>query len=106
MSNQTSTEENPTAGVTPAAPWRIHAVSVLPEHRLAITFRDGLTGIADFSEIKTAKNPGFYAPLADPDYFAQVQIELGALTWPNGEDLDPAWLHESLTAHKMWSVPF
>jgi hypothetical protein len=106
MSNQTSTEESTASGVTPAAPWRIHAVSVLPEHRLAVTFRDGLTGVADFSAIRTSKNPGIYESLADSDYFAQVQIELGALTWPNGADIDPAWLHESLTAHKTWSVPF
>ncbi len=106
MSNQTSTEENTAAGVTPASAWRIHAVSVLPEHRLTITFRDGLTGIADFATIKNAEHPGIYAPLADADFFAQVRIELGALTWPNGADIDPAWLHESLRTHKTWSVPF
>lgn len=106
MSNQTSTEENTASGVTPAAPWRIHAVSVLPDHRLAITFRDGLTGIADFSAIKNAESSGIYAPLADADFFSRVRIELGALTWPNGADIDPSWLHESLTIHKTWSVPF
>lgn len=95
MAIQTSTKENTTAGVTPAAPWRIHAVSVLSDHRLAITFRDGLTGIADFSAIKNAKSSGIYAPLADPDFFSQVHIELSALTWPNGADIDPSWLHEN-----------
>lgn len=106
MPSQTATEENSTAGVTPAAPWRIQAVSVLPNHRLALTFRDGLIGVADFSAIGTTANPGIYAPLADIDFFGQVKIELGVLTWPNGADIDPAWLHESLTSDKTWSVPF
>lgn len=106
MPSQTATQENSAAGVIPAAPWRVQAVSVLPGHRLALTFRDGSTGIADFSGIGTTSNPGIYAPLANSDFFAQVQIELGVLTWPNGADLDPAWLHENLGTNKTWSVPF
>lgn len=106
MPSQTATEENSTARVVPAASWRIQAVSVLPDYRLALTFCDGLKGVADFSAITTTTNPGIYTPLADPEYFTQVQIELGVLTWPNGADFDPAWLHENLAATKTWSVPF
>lgn len=106
MPSQTAAQENSTAGVIPAAPWRVQAVSVLPDHQLAITFRDGVTGIADFSGIETTATPGIYASLADADFFAQVQIELGVLVWPNGADLDPAWLHENLASEKTWSVPF
>jgi len=106
MPSQTATQENTAAGVIPTAPWRIQAVSVLPDHQLAVTFHDGSTGLADFSAIATAANPGIYAPLADSDFFAQVQIELGVLSWPNGADIDPAWLHENLAVGKTWSVPF
>jgi len=106
MPSETATQENSATGVIPAAPWRVQAVSVLPDHQLAITFRDGVTGIADFSGIETTANPGIYASLADSDFFAQVQIELGVLVWPNGADLDPAWLHENLATDKTWSVPF
>jgi hypothetical protein len=105
MPGQTAGQENTAAGVTPAAPWRIRAVSVLPDHRLALTFRDGLSGITDFSAIRTSTNPGIYAPLASAEFFAQVRIELGVLIWPNGADLDPAWLNESLSADKTWSHP-
>jgi hypothetical protein len=35
-------------------------------------------------------------PLKDPAFFARVFIELGALTWPNGFDLDPIALHERM----------
>lgn len=106
MPSQTTTQENSAAGVVPAAPWRIQAVSVLPNYRLALTFRDGLTGIADFSAIEASKNLGVYAPLAAPDFFAKVRIELGVLVWPNGADFDPAWLHERLSVGKTWHIPF
>lgn len=106
MSEQTAAQENPAAGVIPAAPWRIQAVSVLPDFRLAVTFRDGSGGIVDCSTIRRSTNPGIYAPLASPEFFAQVNLELGVPTWPNGADLDPAWLHAELAGTKTWSVPF
>ncbi|MGB7501207.1 MAG: DUF2442 domain-containing protein [Azonexus sp.] len=106
MPSQAATQENPATGVIPVAPWRIQTVSVLPGHRLAVTFRDGSSCIADFSAVRTSLNPGIYAPLADLKFFNQVQIELGALIWPNGADLDPAWLHENVSADNTWSVPF
>jgi hypothetical protein len=106
MSSQTSTQENSTPGIIPAAPWRIQAVSVLPDYKLAVTFRDGRSGIIDCSGILTSSNPGIYAPLTSPEFFAQVKLELGALTWPNCADLDPSWLHSELGTKKTWSVPF
>jgi hypothetical protein len=54
----------------------------------------------------TSSNPGIYAPLANPEFFSQVKIELGALSWPNGADLDPAWLYDNMADEKSWSVPF
>ena len=106
MPSPTNTQENLALGVIPAAPWRVATVDVLPGFRLAVTFRDGLSGVLDCSSILTTRQPGIYAPLADLDYFQQVGIELGVLTWPNGADLDPAWMHESLRDNKTWSVPF
>jgi len=35
-------------------------------------------------------------PLKDPAFFARVLVELGALTWPNGYDLDPIALHDRM----------
>ena len=103
MPSQTTTLENSATGGTPSAPWRIRAVSVLPDYRLAVTFCDGRNGIIDCASILTSTNPGIYAPLAAPEFFAQVKPELGALTWPNGADLDPGWLHAELADRKLWS---
>ena len=30
----------------------------------------------------------------------------GVVTWPNGADIDPAWMYEQVRANKSWSVPF
>jgi len=106
MPSQTTTQENSAAGVTPSAPWRIRAVSVLPDYKLAVTFCDGRNGIIDCASILTSTNPGIYVPLATPDFLAQVKLELSTLTWPNGADLDPGWLYAELADRKLWSVPF
>jgi hypothetical protein len=36
------------------------------------------------------------APLKDPVFFAQVFLEAGVLTWPNGFDLDSIALHREM----------
>ena len=106
MSSPTAAQENTAPGVTPVAPWRIQAVTVLPGLRLAVIFRDGRQGIVDCSRIQSSANPGIYEFLASPEFFAQVRLELGVLTWPNGADLDPCWLHAELADGGTWSVPF
>lgn len=106
MPSEASAQENTAAGVIPAAPWRIQAVSVLPDYKLAVTFRDGRSGIVDCANINHSDAPGIYSALTDAAFFAQVKLELGVLTWPNGADLDPGWLHDALRDNKTWSVPF
>ena len=110
MPSQAVAEKDPASGVAPAplatAAWRVKAITVLPDYRLAVTFMDGRSGIVDCALILGAANPGIYAPLATPDYFAQARIELGAITWPNGADIDPAWMYEALAVKQTWSVPF
>lgn len=82
------------------APWRIKALTVLPEYRLAVTFQDGTAGICDMSALKTATNLGIYAPLADSNAFAKARLEFGVVTWPNGADLDPRWIYEQVKMTK------
>lgn len=110
MSNQTVAEKDPPAGVATipiaSAAWRVKAVTVLPGYRLAVTFMDGRSGIVDCTAILGSASPGIYAPLADADYFAKARLELGAITWPNGADIDPAWMYEALADKQTWSVPF
>lgn len=106
MPEKTAPAEDFAAGVTPAAPWRIKALSVQPGYRLAVTFQDGLGGIVDCSGVLGASDPGIFAPLSSPEFFAQATLQLGVVTWPNGADLDPVWMHDGVARDKTWSVPF
>ena len=93
-------------GLIPAAPWRVKELSILPDYRLAVIFQDGTRGVADLSGLTSAHDRGIYEPLKDPSYFKQVRLEMGAVTWPNGADLDPVWMYEKLTQFKICSIPF
>lgn len=105
MSEQAAAAHDSAAGVVPAAPWRIKAISALPGLRLAVSFNDGRDGVVDFSRVKTSTTPGIYAAFREPGYFEKVALVIGAVTWPNGADLDPMWMYESLADAKSWSVP-
>lgn len=106
MPSQATTEQDTAAGVIPAAPWRLKALSVLPNYRLAVTFQDDTSGIVDMAGVQNAENTGIFSALADPAVFAQARLHLGVVTWPNGADLDPLWMHECIRVEKTWSVPF
>lgn len=71
----------------------VSGVEVVGDHRLRLTFEDGTDGEVDFSAFEWR---GVFEPLADPDYFALValDLELGTIVWPNGADLAPETLHD------------
>lgn len=105
MPIETTTQEHRPAGITAAAPWRVRSVSALPGYRLSVTCNDGTSGIIDMSALLYSDNAGIYAALKDARLFQKVYIELGVLTWPNGADLDPLWMHDEIGRSKTWSVP-
>lgn len=73
----------------------VHVTEVRPAgvHRLRFCFDDGTVGELDFSGETWS---GVFAPLADPDFFARVELdeELGTIVWPNGADFAPETLHQ------------
>lgn len=71
-------------------------VQCLGGHRLRLVFDDGSSGEVDFSQEDWT---GVFAPLADPQYFARVQLdeELGTIVWPNGADIAPETLRRLAT---------
>lgn len=105
MSSEAIAQDYHPAGVKAAAPWRVRSVEVLPGYRLVVTCNDGTSGIVDLSQLVSDEKAGIFAALRDEPMFAQVRIELGALVWPNGADLDPEWLHEEISRHHTWQVP-
>jgi len=74
--------------------WRAVSVQPLPGYRLRVVFDDGVQGEVDLS----ARLFGpVFEPLKDPDVFAQAAIdEFGVICWPNGADLAPDALYETL----------
>jgi hypothetical protein len=63
--------------------------------RLAVTFSNGASGVADLSTLLTLSG-SMLEPLRDPSFFARVFVESGTPTWPNGYDLDPSALYERM----------
>lgn len=107
MPNQATAETDQATGVIPAAPWRVKALTVMPGYRLAVTFQDDTSGIADMSALTTTvQDCGVFEALKDSAVFGQAHLELGVVTWPNGADIDPAWMYEQINQTKTWSVPF
>lgn len=72
----------------------IHVTNVetIAPHRLRLRFEDGAEGVVDFSGRHWR---GVFEPLADPAYFARVQLdeESGTIVWPNGADMAPETLY-------------
>jgi hypothetical protein len=82
---------------------RVVSVHALEGFRLAVRFDDGTEGET------TLANRHFgpvFEPLRNPDFFAQAFVdEYGAIAWPNGADLAPDSLYESIRASASLSSP-
>lgn len=75
-------------------------VAVIGPYRLRLLFDDGTVGDVDFSGREWT---GVMEPLRDPDYFAQVRVDLDAATlvWPHGIDMAPEPLYEEARRHPL-----
>lgn len=76
---------------------RIRSVMPLEEFRVKLTFTDG-------SEREVDLAPYLHGPVFEPlkkdrEIFRSVRVddELGTIVWPNGADICPDVLYESLT---------
>jgi hypothetical protein len=73
---------------------RITHVQALPDWQLEVRFADGTQGVIS---IKERLFGPVFEPLKDPAFFAQVTLdEFGAVCWPNGADLAPDALYETI----------
>jgi len=70
-------------------------VEVTAPYRLRVWFTDGSVGERDFEEELSRGGP-VAQPLLDPEFFAQVFLDYGAPTWPNGYDMAPWALHQDM----------
>jgi len=97
-----------TSSVTPPIvcnhPDDVAEVRVESAHCLFVRFFDGTSGLVDMTSLITSPNAGVFAILADPERFANVGIELGAVTWQDGLDLAPDAMYEALRNAPIWKV--
>lgn len=71
----------------------IVSAQAISPYQIHLRFEDGIEGVIDLSKI--IQFSGIFSALADPTYFATVQVnpEFGTIVWENGADLDPDVLY-------------
>lgn len=78
------------AGVPPLV--HIVGVTVIGDHALRLLFEDGTVGDVEFDDEEWR---GVFAPLRDPELFAQVRVDpqAGTIVWPGELDMAPETLY-------------
>ena len=104
MSSEAIAKTHQAAGIIPAAPWRLRALSVLPDWQLAVTFNDGSSGIVDVSALVQGPDAGVFEALRDPAFFATAYLDCGTVAWPNGADLAPDAMHKEIRRRGVWRI--
>jgi hypothetical protein len=69
--------------------WDTKIVKPLSDYRIYVEVEDGRKGIFD---MKPYLERGIFRELKDVNYFNQVDILFGAVTWPNEQDIAPGTL--------------
>jgi hypothetical protein len=70
----------------------IKEAQYLGDYRIAVTFNDGRSGIADLAGTLQG---GVFEALKDKNEFARLTVdaELETISWPNGADLAPEFVY-------------
>jgi hypothetical protein len=69
--------------------WDVTSVKPLPDYQLYLEIQDGRKGVLD---LKPYLDKGVFRELKDINYFNQVGILFGAITWPHDQDIAPETL--------------
>jgi len=75
--------------------WDVKIVKPLSDYRIYVEINDGRKGIFD---MKPYLDRGVFKELRDVQYFNRVGIVLGAVTWPNQQDIAPETLVAEMQA--------
>ena len=89
-----------------AASWRVVSVTALSERRLKVAFVDGTEGEVDLTRfLADPKVEGtVFEALREADFFARVDVQMGAVQWPNGADLAPDAMYDAIRQDGCWIV--
>lgn len=75
--------------------WDVKSVKPLCDYRIQVELENGRQGIFD---LKPYLDHGGFRELKNTAYFDRVTILLGAVTWPNGQDIAPETLLEEMSS--------
>ena len=79
----------------------IVAVSPLAGRDVWVKYETGVEGVIDLAPL-VETDPIWSRVRTDDDFFRQVSIDaLGTLCWPDGADIAPEHIWESITAPRM-----
>jgi hypothetical protein len=86
--------------------WDITKIEYLYGYRLKLIFKSGESGEVDLS--KYASYGGVFTRFAGLDYFQQVSIDHGVLTWPGNVDIAPETIYSMATGKPLpeWMESF
>lgn len=73
--------------------WDATFVKPLCNYEIYVEIQDGTKGVFD---LKPYLEKGMFRELKNVDYFNSVNILLGAVSWPNGQDIAPDTLLSEL----------
>lgn len=71
---------------------RVIKVKAEPEYRLEIEFDNGESGLLD---MKPSLDFGVFRALQAQNRFVEVRVAFGTIEWPDGLDLDPAFVYKN-----------
>lgn len=91
----TSKQDHSVDEISESIKWNVKTVEVQKHLSLIVTFTDGTRGVVSM-------NPewltGVFTVLQDHEIFNAISVEYGAVTWPNGLDLDPKTMYDAIKA--------
>ena len=68
----------------------------LDNYRIHVKFNDGVEGDVDLKDTISKDHRAIFKPLLDLAYFSGFRLDLNTVCWPNGLDLAPEHLKETM----------
>lgn len=81
--------------------WDVTVVKPLSDYRIYVETVGGRKGVFD---CKPYLDHGVFNELRNTDYFAQVGVLFGSVTWPHGQDIAPETLLTEMDTTSVESI--
>ena len=81
--------------------WDVVSVKPVNYLELVVQFLDGLEGMV---KIKPSSLTGVFESLKDKEYFNQVYVDHGVVTWPGELDLAPDAMYKEIRNNGEWII--